>query len=56
MNEQQKRIWKFLLENAWGMDNAISISTIAKAIPVPDYGTNNDNVRKWIKDMVIDHN
>lgn len=56
MNEEQQRIWNYLLESGQGMDNAIHIDRIAEEIGVPDYGTNNDNVRNWIKDMVINHN
>lgn len=28
---------------------------LAIAIGIPPYGTNNDNVRHWIEDMVIHH-
>lgn len=56
MNDEQQRIWNCLLESGQGMDNAIHIDRIAGEIGVPDYGTNNDNVRNWIKDMVINHN
>jgi len=55
MNEEQHRIWDYLLENAQGIDNSIHINVIAESIGVPDYGTNNDNVRNRIKDMVINH-
>lgn len=54
MNEKQ--IWNYLLENGQGIANAIHIKIIAKEINIPKYGTNNDNVRNWIKDMVINHN
>lgn len=44
------------MKNGQGIENAIHINKIANEIGVPDYGTNNDNVRNWIKDMVINHN
>lgn len=56
MNHEQQRIWDYLIANAQGIPNAIHINDIANAINVPDYGTNNDNVRNWIKDMIINHN
>lgn len=56
MNEEQQRIWNYLLESGQGMDNAIYIDRIAEEIGVPDNGTNNDNARNWIKDMVINYN
>jgi hypothetical protein len=55
MNEEQKKIWKYLIESAQGIDNAIHIRKIAEAVGIPDSGTNNDNVRNWIKDLVINH-
>jgi len=55
MNEKQCKIWKYLLENAKGKDNAVLIKNIAHAMNVPDCGTNNDNVRAWIKEMVVKH-
>ena len=55
MTVEQQRIWDFLVENAQGIKNAKHINEIAKAIGVSNYGTNNDNVRYWIKDMVITH-
>ncbi|MRT17390.1 hypothetical protein F3C99_10515 [Vitellibacter sp. q18] len=55
MNEQQESIWKFLIENAQGINNAVHIEEMAKRIEVPPKGTNNDDVRGWIKDMVMNH-
>ncbi|MCK9220825.1 MAG: hypothetical protein M0P47_12365 [Bacteroidales bacterium] len=37
------------------MNQAIHIADIAQAIGVSPNGTNNDNVRRWIKDMVLNH-
>ncbi len=53
MNDEQEKIWNYLIENAQGIDNAIHIDIIAEEIGVPSKGTNNDDVRGWIKDMVM---
>lgn len=55
MNNEQQLIWDYLVQNALGKINAKAISEIAQAIGVPPKGTNNDDVRGWIKDMVIHH-
>ena len=52
MKDEQIAILDFLKQNAMGIDNAIKIEDIATAIGVPPQGTNNDNVRKWIKELV----
>jgi len=55
MTPEQKNIWNFLLEEeAFGHNNAKNISTIADAIEVPSHGTNNDDVRGWIRSLVMD--
>lgn len=53
MNNEQIRIWDHLVANALGMDNAIHINDIASSLGIPDKGTNNDDVRNWITEMVI---
>lgn len=55
MNEEQQTIWEYLVQNALGRGNAKHIETIAQNIGVPNQGTNNDNVRNWIADMVINY-
>ena len=55
MTPEQIRIWDYLVANAQGMTHAKHIGDIAAAIGEPPYGTNNDNVRRWIKDMVLNH-
>jgi hypothetical protein len=55
MTTEQERIWQYLVENALGIANAIKIEDIATAIGVSPHGTNNDDVRGWIKDMVVRH-
>ena len=52
MNREQNLIWDYLRQHAVGMDNAIHINLLAEALSIPPNGTNNDNVRRWIKDMV----
>lgn len=37
------------------MNRAIHINDIAVALGIPDKGTNNDDVRNWITDMVVKH-
>lgn len=55
MTTEQTNIWEYLIANALGLNNAINIEDIASAIGVPPNGTNNDDVRNWIKDMVVNH-
>ncbi len=55
MNEEQQRIWDYLVAHGQGINHAIHIADIAEAIGVPPNGTNNDNVRRWIKQMVLDN-
>ena len=55
MTVEQVNIWNYLVANAQGMQHAVHIADIAQGIGVPPYGTNNDNVRKWIKQMVLIH-
>lgn len=52
MNQEQQLIWDDLSRDALGRNNAKHIHEIANNIGVPPQGTNNDNVRTWIKDMV----
>ncbi|HRJ76784.1 MAG TPA: hypothetical protein PLZ12_20245 [Saprospiraceae bacterium] len=55
MTIEQERIWQYLVENALGIANVINIEDIARALEISPHGTNNDDVRGWIKDMVIQH-
>lgn len=55
MNREQQLIWDYLVRDALGRGNAKHIHEIANNIGVQPQGTNNDNVRAWIKDMVINH-
>jgi hypothetical protein len=56
MTTKQNEIWDFLVTNAVGLQNVVNIDDIATGIGEPPQGTNNDNVRNWIKQMVIKHN
>ena len=47
MNDEQIAIWNFLTENAVGRNNALGL---------PPNGTNNDDVRRLITDMVMNRN
>lgn len=55
MTPEQILIWDYLVANALGINLAKNMSTIATCLGFPPKGTNNDNVRNWIKDMVITH-
>ncbi len=55
MNQEQQRIWEYLISNALGKQNAKPMSQVAHANGFPPKGTNNDDVRELIKDMVINH-
>ena len=55
MKVEQTTIWNYLVANALGIEKAINIEEIASALGVPPYGTNNDNVRRWIADMVVNY-
>ncbi|OWY25532.1 hypothetical protein C7N43_20235 [Sphingobacteriales bacterium UPWRP_1] len=55
MKTEQGKIWDYLLaENALGRSCAINVPTIANALGVLPHGTNNDDVRAWIRSLVID--
>ena len=55
MNNDQQRIWDYLIINALGKANAKHIEVIANELGFPPHGTNNDDVRGLIKDMVMNH-
>ena len=56
MTIEQTAIWDYLVTNALGSNNAKQMKVIASAIGVPSTGTNSDNIRSFINDMVINHN
>ena len=53
MTAEQTDIWNYLINNCQGIGSAINISDLANEVGIPPQGTNNDNVRSWITDMVI---
>ena len=55
MTKKQIAIWDYLATNALGSNNAKKMEVVATAIGEPPYGTNNDNVRSWINEMVVKH-
>jgi hypothetical protein len=54
MTEQQSQIWNYLTEHSVGISNAIHIADLAEALGFEPYGTNNDDLRGIIKDMVME--
>lgn len=55
MTSEQNDIWNYLIINCLGINNAINVSDLADTVGIPAKGTNNDDVRNWIKDMVLNH-
>ncbi len=55
MTQEQNNIWEYLTQNALGKDNSIRVSDLAEAIGILPKGTNNDDLRNLIKEMVTDH-
>jgi hypothetical protein len=53
MTAEQNDIWNYLINNCQGINNAIHVSDLADAVGIPPNGTNNDDVRGWITDMVL---
>jgi hypothetical protein len=52
MTKQQIQIWNYLKAHSVGMTNAIHIADLAENLGFEPYGTNNDDLRNIIKDMV----
>lgn len=53
MTQEQQRIWEYLTQNCIGIRNVQNVSTIANACGFDDYGTNNDDFRAIVTDMVV---
>lgn len=53
MTPEQTNVWNYLLTNCLGINNAVNLIDLANAFNIPPKGTNNDDVRGWITDMVI---
>ncbi len=56
MNKEEQQIWEYLKVNSVGRNNAIHIADLANNLGFPPNGTNSDDVRRQIKDMVMDLN
>lgn len=56
MDENQERIWNYLEEHAVGRNSAVHIADLADNLGFPPNGTNNDDIRRMIKDMVMNEN
>jgi hypothetical protein len=55
MNEEQQRIWDYLIENAIGYENRKSSSEIRDALNLESGGPTNEHVRDLIRDMIFNH-
>ena len=53
MTSEQNDIWSYLIKNCLGINHALNVRNLADAVGIPTKGTNNDDVRGWITDMVI---
>lgn len=53
MTNEQQRIWDYMTTHCVGINNVQNVSTIAHACGYDDYGTNNDNFRAIITNMVV---
>lgn len=53
MTQEKQRIWEYLTQNCVGIGNVQNVSTIAHACGFNDHGTNNDDFRAIITDMVV---
>lgn len=56
MTQEKQRIWEYLTQNCVGIGNVQNVSTIAHACGFNDHGTNNDDFRAVITDMVVNEN
>jgi hypothetical protein len=55
MNEKQNEIWKYLQTNALGKSNPIKMRNLAAQVGIPAYGSNDQNLRYLIREMVVVH-
>lgn len=53
MTDEQQKIWDYMTLHCVGIDNVQNVSTIAHACGYVDYGTNNDDFRAVVTDMVV---
>lgn len=53
MTDEQQRIWDYMTANCVGINNVQNVATIANACGYDNFGTNNDNFRAIITNMVV---
>lgn len=53
MTQEQQRIWDYLINNCIGYNNAQKVAFIDHACGYGVYGTNNDNFRAIVTNMVV---
>lgn len=53
MTDEQKIIWDYMTIHCLGINNVQNVATIAHACGYDDYGTNNDDFRATVTDMVV---
>lgn len=53
MTQEQQTIWNYLTANCVGINNAQNVATIAQGCGYAPYGTNNDNFRAIVTNMVV---
>jgi hypothetical protein len=56
MNEEQRRIWEYLTNNAIGYDNRKSSDQIRDICNLISGGVTNEHVRDLIREMILNHN
>lgn len=55
MTPEQQRVWNYLINNCIGYNNAQKVASIAHACGYADHGTNNDDFRATVTDMIVNH-
>lgn len=55
MTQEQQTIWDYLTANCVGIDNAQYVAIIAQECGFRPFGTNNDDFRAIVTDMVVNH-
>lgn len=53
MTQEQQTIWNYLTTNCVGINNAQNVATIAQGCDYAPHGTNNDNFRAIVTNMVV---
>ena len=55
MNNEQRRIWDYLNQNAIGYENKKSSSEIRNALNLESGGLTKEHIRDLIRDMIFNH-